>query len=237
MTSLFPVALRAVTVGRKKETLIGPIDLVIEGEGCTILMGPNGSGKTTLLRLLHGLERPKTGSVDWQDNSVSAQKQQSFVFQSPTIMRRSVLENILYPLKVRNVPQQSALKTAEIWLEKVGLLPVMHQKADVLSGGEKQKLAAARALITGPSLLFLDEPTANLDGASTLAIEGLVKEAMEQGTKIIMATHDIGQAKRLATEILFMHHGKLKEQTAAEAFFVKPCTEDALVFLNGGILL
>ncbi|WP_169545165.1 ATP-binding cassette domain-containing protein [Sneathiella aquimaris] len=237
MTSLFPVAMRAVTVGRKKEILIGPIDLVIEGEGCTILMGPNGSGKTTLLRLLHGLERPRSGVIDWQDSSVSAQKQQSFVFQSPTIMRRSVLENILYPLKIRDVPRRSALRKAETWLEKVGLLSVMHQKADVLSGGEKQKLAAARALITRPSLLFLDEPTANLDGASTLAIEGLVQGAMEEGTKIVMATHDVGQAKRLATEVLFLHHGKLKEKSEAAAFFGGPDTKEASVFLKGGILV
>ncbi|WP_373086256.1 ATP-binding cassette domain-containing protein [Sneathiella sp.] len=235
--SILPLLLENVTVSKDGIQIIGPLSLRLEGRGCTVLVGPNGAGKTTLLRLMHGLDRARQGKVKWAADQTEVYSSQSFVFQTPVVLRRSVRENIAYPLLVRKVPRKAALAEADRWIDDIGLASAGYKQADVLSGGEKQKLAIARALISTPDVLFLDEPSANLDGASTRDIETLIERASNDGTRVVMATHDLGQARRLASEVLFMYHGVIHEQTTGDTFFTSPQTIEAQKFIRGDILL
>jgi len=134
------------------------------------------------------------------------------------------------------VPRKTANSEAERWAARIGLEQALTRSAAVLSGGEKQKLALARALIREPEVLFLDEPCASLDGRATREIETLLLQARADGTRIIMATHDVGQARRLASEVLFILQGKLHEFSPAEVFFENAKTDAARAFLNGDII-
>ena len=235
--SILPLTLDEVSVTKQGARIIGPITYTLGAGGCTIILGPNGAGKTTLLRLMHGLDKLNTGRAYWAVPKPEAFIRQSFVFQSPVVMRRSVRDNVAYPLTIKGNSLKSARITAEYWLEKVGLAASALKDANVLSGGEKQKLAIARALITTPEVLFLDEPTTNLDGASTHEIEQLITTAEQAGTRIVMATHDMGQARRLASEVLFMYHGAVHEFGSSAAFFKGPKTVEAQAYLKGDILI
>lgn len=237
MKSILPLVLDAASVVKQGERIIGPITYTLGARGCTVVLGPNGAGKTTLLRLMHGLEKAGSGQVRWPGPKQDAFMRQSFVFQSPVVMCRSVRDNIAYPLTVRGSSLKSARNTAEHWLEKVGLTAFALKDANVLSGGEKQKLAIARALIIRPEVLFLDEPTTNLDGASTFEIEQLISAAQKEGTRIVMATHDMGQARRLANEVLFLYHGEVHEFADCPEFFKSPKTAEAKSYLRGDILI
>ncbi|MEH6474950.1 MAG: ATP-binding cassette domain-containing protein [Sneathiella sp.] len=237
VVSILPLTLTNVAVEKSGKVILGPASWMLSPSGCTIVMGPNGAGKTTLLRLMHGLQKPTAGTVTWQTSFKAACDKQSFIFQTPVVMRRSVLENLIFPLRVRGTPKSAAIEEASNWLTAVGLESFEHKPASVLSGGEKQKLAVARALIIKPDVLFLDEPTTNLDGASTQAIENLIQAAISSGTRIVMATHDMGQARRLASEVVFLLRGKIHEFTDGELFFTDPETPEAKSFLQGDILL
>ncbi len=233
---LLPVAVANAVVRKRGNTILDGIDLTLKPTGLTIIMGPNGSGKTTLLRLLNGLERLKSGQIEWACDTTDARKRQAFIFQIPILMRRTVLDNIAYPLSVRGESKKAARTTAEYWAKEVGLGSKCALEAHFLSGGERQKLAIARALITGPDLLSLDEPTTNLDGVSTREIEALLHEVSRDGKRLIMTTHDVGQAKRLATEVVFLNHGRICEHTSADEFFVAPRTSEAKAYLKGDIV-
>ncbi|AUR00162.1 ATP-binding cassette domain-containing protein [Phaeobacter sp. HS012] len=235
--TLFPLVVEAAQVRRRGKTLIGPVDLRLDGQGTTIVIGPNGSGKTSLLKMLHGILRLGQGRITWGCAMAESQRRQAFVFQTPVMMRRSVVENIAYPLRLNRVPRKVALAEAEIWAERIGLGgDALQRPAVLLSGGERQKLALARALIRKPQLLFLDEPCASLDGRATREIEEILTEAAASGTRLIMSTHNMGQAQRLADEVLFVLHGQIAEFSAAEAFFTRPHTEQGRAFLRGDIV-
>jgi tungstate transport system ATP-binding protein len=234
---MFPMTACDLSVKVRQKHIIGPINLTISEGGITVLMGPNGAGKTTLLKALHGIIRLANGQVTFATAAKTAQEQQSFVFQSPIMLRRSVLENLVYPLMINGQDEQSAMETARTWATKIGLSAQMDRPAPFLSGGEKQKIALARALITSPKLLFLDEPTASLDGAATIEIEALLNEAQSTGTTIIMSTHNIGQARRMANSVLFMKDGQIDAHSTANAFFDTPPTEAAQKFIAGDIVL
>jgi len=234
--SILPLNLENVTVTKRGKTLIGPINLQINATGVTAILGPNGSGKTTLLRLMNGLERPRIGSLAWNAPVDEARKKQAFVFQTPIMLRRSALENITYPLKLRNTSIDEAMKAALKGLQRVNLEDVKNVSASFLSGGEKQKLAIARALVINPDILFLDEPTANLDGGSTREIEAIIKDTAASGVKVVMTTHDIGQGKRLADDVFFLYRGMLHEEGPAKSFFKVPKTKEAKSFLAGEIV-
>ena len=221
-------------IKKSSSLLLGPMSFELVNLSFMILLGQNGAGKTSLLRLLHGLDSPESGSLVWEPKIKA--EDQSFVFQAPIILRRNVLENVFYPLILRGVSRSDAISIAEEWLEKIFLIQKAYEPALSLSGGERQRMVIARALISKPKILFLDEPTVNLDGESKLQIENLLKQALRDGTKIIMATHDLGQAKRLGEYILFLHNGKVVETTSVNSFFSEPQTDEALTFVRGGIL-
>ncbi|MEY1555655.1 ATP-binding cassette domain-containing protein [Yoonia sp. R2331] len=229
---MLPLNAKGLIVRRKGKVLLGPIDLTLEGAGITVVMGPNGSGKTTLLRALHGIERLSDGTLDWAVPAAVAHQHQSFVFQAPVVLRRTVAGNLRYPLTLSRAPDQEA-RVAD-WAARAGLTAKLHLQASRLSGGERQKLALARALITAPKVLFLDEPCASLDGAATRAIEALLLDAASRGTRIILATHDMGQARRLASDALFMVQGQIHER--GNDILNAPQTPELAAFLRGDIL-
>lgn len=234
--SFFPLVAEAAQSSRQGKVLIGPVDLTLDGRGTTVVIGPNGSGKTSLLRLLHGAARLTGGQIRWACSREEAQHEMAFVFQRPVMLRRSVMDNIAYPLLVRGVRRAEAMQQARDWAARIGLGAMLERQATVLSGGEQQKLALARALITKPKLLFLDEPCAALDGRSVKEIETILGQAKTDGTALIMTTHDMGQARRLADDIVFLLKGKVHEQSPAKQFFETPRTDEAQAFLRGDIL-
>ena len=234
--SLFPVTLPQARATRRGKTLVGPLDLTLDGQGITVVIGPNGAGKTTFLGLLHGTARLGGGQVDWACGTEEARHHQCFVFQQPVMLRRTVLQNLVYPLRIRGMARAEAETRARDWAGRVGLSDMLDRPAPVLSGGERQKLALARAMITKPQLLFLDEPCASLDGRAMREIEEILQAARARGMKLILSTHDMGQARRLADEVLFLLHGRVHEHAPAETFFTHPATAQARAFLNGDIV-
>lgn len=234
--NLFPLTVRGAQTSRRGKVLVGPVDLDLGGAGITVVIGPNGSGKTTLLRLLHGAARLTAGTIEWACDMDHARTQQGFVFQRPVMLRRTVLDNLMYPLRMRGVAKAAAQEQAEEWAVRVGLGDMPDRMATNLSGGEQQKLALARAMITGPQALFLDEPTAALDGRATREVEAVLRAARASGTRLILSTHDMGQAKRLADEMVFLLHGKVMEHSPARAFFDAPKSTQARAFLRGDIV-
>lgn len=236
MSTILPLALENVSVRRRSARLIGPVSAQIDGRGITIIVGPNGSGKTTLLKVMHGVERVSEGRVRWAAPNSEAQHHQSYVFQTPIMLRRSVADNLRYPLQLHGVARIETDRRMLDWAQKIGLQDHLHLSAPRLSGGEQQRLALGRALIRRPEVLFLDEPCANLDGAATHHIETLLMEARDAGTKIIMTTHNMGQAKRLADEGIFMLRGVIWEESPADTFFEKPQSAELQAFFRGDII-
>ena len=235
--SILPVRVTALELRRGGRRILGPISLELGGQGITVLMGPNGSGKTSLLRAIHGLERASAGQVIWQAAAGHLRARQAFVFQTPILMRRSVAENIAYPLILDGMSRTQARAQAQVLAAEVGLSAAFDRPAQVLTGGEKQKLALARALIRTPEVLFLDEPCANLDTRSMAEIEAILAAARDVGTRIVMSTHNVGQARRLADDILFLWDGRLHERARAPDFFKAPQTLEAKAHINGDLIL
>ena len=208
----------------------------VNSTGVSVLMGPNGAGKSVLLRLLHGLITPDSGRIEWDGEPIgdAVRGKQAMVFQRPVLLRRSVAANLEFVAR-HCVPHGECDVSA--LLEVVGLGGKENTPARKLSGGEQQRLALARALVTEPEVLLLDEPSASLDPASTLIIEQVVKHRRDAGVKIYFVTHDVGQAHRIADEVLFIHHGQLIEQAVASEFFNRPASNQAIAYLNGDIIL
>jgi tungstate transport system ATP-binding protein len=203
----------------------------------TVVLGPNGAGKSLLLRLCHGLLQPSAGTITWAGAVPDmARRCQAMVFQRSVLLRRSTAANITYVLRLQGIPRRQRRAIMMEMLEQAGLLSLATRSARVLSGGEQQRLALVRAWALKPQVLFLDEPTASLDPAATQAVEALLDHIHCTGTKIIMTTHDLGQARRLADEVLFLHHGRLVEYAPAPAFFSNPQSKEAAAFLEGKLL-
>lgn len=233
MTVMFPLKMSDCVVKRQGKTVLGPVDLTLEKGGPTLIIGPNGSGKTTLLKVMHGIERISKGAAAWASDDRAAQ---AYVFQSPILLRRSVSDNLRYPLRLISAPRAEIETATTQWLDRIGLERRRNTPANRLSGGERQKLAIARALIRRPQVLFLDEPSANLDGHATQEIEALLQETALTGTRIVMASHDMGQVRRLAADVLFMMSGKLHERGPAPQILDAPATPALRAFLNGDIV-
>ncbi len=233
---LLPLRIRDAEVIRAGKRLIGPIDLDIDANGILVIIGPNGAGKTTLLRMMHGLEPIHSGALAWSAGGQDVRTRQSFVFQTPIILRRTVCNNLAFPLILRGLARPTARSRAVAFAERFQLDQILDQPAARISGGEQQKLALARALISEPEILFLDEPCANLDGRATRTIETLLAETRANGTKIVLSTHDLGQARRLADHVLFLLDGHIHEAADAASFFAGPTTPEAVRFLAGDIV-
>jgi tungstate transport system ATP-binding protein len=237
--SILPLEAQRLAFEAAGARLIDRIDLVLEPGLKTVVVGPNGAGKSLLLRLLHGLVEPTSGRVLWRGRPADrgTRLRQAMVFQKPVLLRRSVAANIAYVLRVRGVAGQTRAERLRQTLTLAQLTRLASRPARVLSGGEQQRLALARALAVEPEILFLDEPTASLDPASTLAVEELVERAHADGTKIVLVTHDLGQARRLADEVVFLHRGQIAEHTPAGPFFARPRSAPARAFLAGRIVV
>jgi len=232
--AILPLRLDEVSFAAGGRTIIERIALDIEAGASTIILGANGAGKSVLMRLMHGLLVPTSGRIGWNaPEQPGALRKQAMVFQRPVLLRRSAQANVAYALKVAGVaePQRSALVREA--LESVGLAHLAHRPARVLSGGEQQRLALARAWALHPEVLFLDEPTASLDPSATREIETVIRAFDAAGTKIVMATHNLGQARRLGDEIVFLDRGRLVERAPVDQFFAKPQSVQAAAFIKG----
>ncbi|NDW00482.1 ATP-binding cassette domain-containing protein [Salipiger sp. PrR002] len=231
---LLPLRVQGLRLEVDGVPLLDGVELSLTPGGCTVIMGPNGAGKSLMLKALHGLLAPSTGEISWNGTpAAEATGRQALVFQKPVLLRRSVAANMDFVLKARGGDR----RRRDRLLEGVGLLHKARQPARLLSGGEAQRLALARALATDPEVLFLDEPTASLDPASVLVIERIVSEARARGTRIIFVTHDIGQARRMADEVVFLHRGRVAEHSRAAEFFPEPQSQVARDYLAGRIVL
>ena len=213
------------------KTLLHNSNLSLNGDGITVLLGANGAGKTIFLKLLTGLLTPSSGSTTFQSGNLSI-KTRAFVSQEPVILRRTVLKNMLFVLE-KITSEKSTL--AKELLSLMGLDKKEHQNALTLSAGEKQRLCLARAIITDPEILLLDEPTANIEPNSTTLIEKYLIQKVRSSRKIFFVTHDINQARRLADEIVFIHTGRVIEHSSAENFFENPKTREARKYISGKI--
>ena len=232
-----PLTLERVSFEAGGQRLIDDLSLTLDALARTVVLGPNGAGKSLLLRLCHGLIRPTAGRIRWAcDDPARLRREQAFVFQRPVLLRRSAAANIAYALAVAGVPRPERRRRVAAALEQVGLAHIAERPARVLSGGEQQRLALARAWALEPKVLFLDEPTANLDPAATRAIEAVIAAMGGDGVKIVMTTHDLGQARRHADRIVFLHQGRLIEHADAARFFARPGTPEARAFVAGELL-
>ena len=234
MSAILPLRLEDVSFAVGGRTIIDRVSFDLSAGPSTIVLGANGAGKSVLLRLMHGLLAPSSGRVEWLgSNSARARRLQAMVFQRPVMLRRSVLANITYALALADVPARDRDRLAVEALEEVGLATLATRPARVLSGGEQQRLALARAWALHPEVLFLDEPTASLDPAATREIETVIKAFDASGTKIVMVTHNLGQARRLGDEVLFVHQGRVAEVTPVDTFFSQPASAEASAFVKG----
>jgi len=213
--------------------ILNSITLTSTNPGVTIVMGPNGAGKSFFLRCLHGLTTPTGGSIRIFGNTIlGTSTNQAMVFQKPVLLKRSVIENLKFASQATT--RRDSIDNA---LSLARLKDKQHFPANVLSGGEKQRLVLTRALLREPKLLVLDEPTASLDPASVQIIEQLIQDFTGRGGKVIFVSHDIGQAKRLGSEIVFLHKGKVMEHSIASDFFNNPASEEAKAYLKGHIII
>ena len=205
--------------------IIQPLSLEIDAGPSTIILGANGAGKSVLMRLMHGLLAPSSGTITWKSSG-----RQAMVFQRPVMLRRSALDNVLFALDVAGQADERVAREA---LAEGGLTHAAHRPARVLSGGEQQRLALARAWALHPEVLFLDEPTASLDPTATREIETVIRAFDAAGTKVVMATHNLGQARRLGDEVIYLHQGRVLERAPVEKFFAQPATPEAAAFIKG----
>jgi tungstate transport system ATP-binding protein len=231
---ILPLRLEAVSYEVRGRRLIYDVSGLFDRGTRSVILGPNGAGKSLMLRLCHGLIRPSAGRVIWSGASAGrAPRHQAMVFQRPVLLRRSAAANIDFALSLRRIGRPERRRRVAEALDMAGLTRLARVPARVLSGGEQQRLALARAWALKPEVLFLDEPTASLDPAATRAVENLIDTVHRSGTKIIMTTHDLGQARRVADEILFFDRGRLIERAAAQAFFDSPESPEAGAFIEG----
>lgn len=231
---MLPLVLDGVSFEAGGKAIIDCVSCEI-GDGLrTVILGPNGAGKSVLMRLCHGLLQPTTGTITWNGRANGRRPHdQAMVFQRPVMLRRSALANIVYGLKLAGISRAECELRARDVLEVVGLAALADRPARVLSGGEQQRLALARAWALGPEVLFLDEPTSSLDPGAARDIENIISAIHASGTKIIMTTHNLGQARRLGDEIVFLYGGRLVERAPVDRFFAAPASAEAAQFIKG----
>ncbi len=234
---VLPLVISELCYEANQQRLLKYVSCTLTAGNSTIILGPNGAGKSLLLRICQGLIAPASGNISWSGlNPVQARPYVAMVFQKPVLLRRSTAANIDYALAARGVPRKQRRERVTEALELTNLNHLARRSARVLSGGEQQRLAIARAWVTQPEVLLMDEPTSKLDPGASYAVEQLISAIRKQGTKVIMTTHDMGQAQRLGDEVLFLNRGRLLEQTPAKIFFERPQSKQAAAFISGELL-
>lgn len=236
--SVLPLTVTDLVFEAGGRRLVDGIGFTLPQGGLTVLIGPNGSGKSLTLRLCHGLLTPHSGSISWAaaDGIVSGVKRHAMVFQKPVMLRRSARANILHALAAFGLSRGERTARAAEALERFGLAGLADRPARLMSGGEQQRLAIARAWALRPQVLFLDEPTSQLDPGATRQIEEMLMALRGEGMTLVMATHDMGQARRLADRVLFLHRGHLGEDAEAATFFAGPASTEARAFIAGDLV-
>ena len=232
-----PLTLEDAVVLGGEVTILDRLNITFSAGPPTLLIGPNGSGKTTLLRAAMGLIPLAGGRITWGSRDTSPPDKRAIMFQRPAMLRRSATGNVRYALAAAGVPRARRQERATELLALVGLDRLAQRPARRLSGGEQQRLALARALARNPDLLLLDEPTASLDPAATKAIEDVILSVAARGVKVVMSTHDLGQARRLGGDVALLHRGRLIEHTPSQYFFAAPKTKEATAFIAGELLV
>jgi tungstate transport system ATP-binding protein len=232
-----PLMLDDASILAGEVTILDRLTITFSAGAPSVLIGPNGAGKTTLLRAAMGLIPLTRGRITWGGRETASPERRAIMFQRPAMLRRSAGGNVRYALAAAGMPRAKRHERVAELLKLVGLDGLERRPARRLSGGEQQRLALARALARDPALLFLDEPTASLDPAAIKAIEDIIRSIGARGVKVIMSTHDLGQAKRLAGDVTLLHRGRVIENAPADAFFAKPRTEEAARFIAGELLV
>lgn len=232
---ILPLSLDDVAYAPDGVALLSGITLRIEAGRRLIVMGANGAGKSLFLRLCHGLIDPSAGRRLWASGEARPEAQ-AMVFQRPVLLRRSVAANLDYPLALRGLTRAARREAVSLTLDRFGLAAMADRPARLLSGGEQQRLALARAWAMRPQVLFLDEPSSALDPSATRIIEEMVTQFSDEGITIVMTTHDLGQARRLGQDVAFLHRGRLIEHRPAADFFAGPETPEARAFLAGDLI-
>lgn len=233
--SILPLRLEGLGYALGGKALVSDISLAVEPGRRLVVLGANGAGKSLLMRLCHGLIAPTAGRCLWADGSARPAAQ-AMVFQRPVLLRRSVAGNIDYPLALRGLSRGERRDTVARTLDRFGLGPMADRPARLLSGGEQQRLALARAWAIRPEVLFLDEPTSALDPSATRMIEQMIESFSAEGITVVLTTHNLGQARRLAEHVAFLHRGRLVEHAAAADFFAEPKAFEARAFLAGDLI-
>jgi tungstate transport system ATP-binding protein len=234
--SNLPITFDGVSVVSGSATILGDVSLALTPGAPTVVIGPNGAGKTTFLRVAMGLIAPARGRISWGGHEHAPAKQ-AIVFQRPAMLRRSAAANLRYALKVAGIARNTHTARVAELLALVGLEAFADRPARKLSGGEQQRLALARALARDPAVLFLDEPTASLDPAATKAVEEVIRAVAARGIKVVMTTHDLGEARRLAGDVVMLHRGRVVAAGASPDFFTRPQNADVATFLAGDLLV
>ncbi len=234
---MLPLEVRNARYAVADRVIVDNVTITVASNGRTVLLGPNGAGKTTLLKLCHGLLPLGAGSIHWGGvEPREAAAFQAMVFQRPVLLRRSAAANIEHALTIRRVRRAERAARVAAALEWAGLTALAGTPAPRLSGGEQQSLCLARAWALQPQVLLLDEPTANLDPGATRRVEALIEAFADGGGKVLMTTHNIHQARRLADDVLFINHGALLEHSPAMKFFRQPTSPTATRFISGELL-
>lgn len=234
-TSILPLKVEGLRFEADGKTLLDGVSFILPKGGVTAVIGPNGAGKSLTLRLCHGLLRPAGGTVSWQGpHGEGRSKRHGMVFQRPIMLRRSAHANVVHALAAHGADRIAERAAAA--LDRFGLAGLARRPARLMSGGEQQRLAIARAWALGPELLFLDEPTSQLDPGATRQIEAMITSLAMEGMTILMTTHDLGQARRLSQRVLFLNRGRLIADAATETFFSAPTSPEARAFISGDLL-
>ena len=235
--------------GLKKEydgkTVLHIDDLKLENEKINVIIGPSGAGKSTMLQILNGIESPSEGVVIFDGEEIkkgrkvalATRRKMSMVFQKPVLFNSTVYENVACPLKLRKVPPKLINESVNDILRLVGLSDKARQRALTLSGGEAQRIAVARSIVTQPKVLLMDEPTANLDPANVELIEKVIEfTTTAYKSTVVIVTHNMYQAKRLGENIIFLLNGKVVETGSSDKLFLSPENDKTLAFINGEMI-
>lgn len=226
-------------IERDNRRLLDVSGIVLGRYPCSVIIGPNGAGKSILVKSLCDLMTPDHGTVLWNTHPPSREQRLrvGLLLQRPVLLGRSARDNIVHALTAAGETRRVARQLADVALRDAGLEATSAVPARQLSGGEQQRLALARALSLNPDILFLDEATANVDPQSTAAIESALRASIDQGLKLVMVSHDLGQVRRMADEVIMMNHGQIAEQSDAMRFFNAPTSSAAKAMLSGELVI